>query len=178
MSADQAAIGPDVLIPLRDRFGNVAGHTVVDAADKNLAKHRWYLLGGGYAVRVTRIDGRRRMTYLHRTLLGLQHGDLRVGDHRDGDRLNNRRSNLRTTTPSGNAQNRGANAARLLPRNVYTRGDRWRVQVKVGGKPKHLGVFLTIEAADEVARLWRAQHMPLSPDAARAALASHHGVSL
>ena len=43
--------------------------------------------------------------YLHREVLGLTPGDGLETDHRNGDRLDNRRSNLRVATRAQNAQN-------------------------------------------------------------------------
>lgn len=169
-----------IRVPLGLRAGQPTGFALIDVEDAELARLRWYRLASGYAVRVARVDGHRRMIYLHRAVMRLSQGDRGLVDHRNGDRLDNRRANLRVITPSGNSQNRGANAGRDLPRNVYTRGDKWRVQVKPDGRSMHLGVFESVEAADEFARAWRARHMPFSPDAAtaRAVLTAHHGVGL
>ena len=59
-----------------------------------------------YAFRgVARPDGRTKMVYLHREIMGAQEGDPGI-DHRDRNTLNCRRSNLRWATMAQNLSNR------------------------------------------------------------------------
>ena len=66
-----------------------------------------------YAARSTRLHGRagpQTRIYLHKAILeraGIEPPSPQhtIGDHRDGDSLNNRRSNLEWETPSGNRRN-------------------------------------------------------------------------
>jgi hypothetical protein len=73
--------------------------TVVDACDLDLAtKFAWRLVSGAaerrlYASRKTKVDGKISIEFLHREILRASKSEL--VDHRDGDTLNNRRSNLR-----------------------------------------------------------------------------------
>ena len=70
-------------------------------------------------------------------------------DHRNGDGLDNRRSNLRICTMSQNQANRGptkANTSGFKGVSPDRRG-RWRARVKVNGKQKALGSFATPEEA-------------------------------
>lgn len=75
---------------------------VVDASDYEwLSQWNWYAAkkrNGFYAVRS---ESRHYPVHMHTVLLAVDEGF--VVDHRDGDGLNNRRSNLR---PATNAQNR------------------------------------------------------------------------
>jgi hypothetical protein len=80
----------DFRIPLRGRRGVVKAWAVVDRADAHLAAHRWWINAGGHAL--ARVDGRDQR--MHRLVLGLRPGDSRLARHIDGDKLNNRRSNL------------------------------------------------------------------------------------
>lgn len=65
-----------------------------------------------YATRSTRLAGNRRVKfYLHKEILnrsGKEQPTERhhIGDHQDGDSLNDRRINLEWATPSQNAYNR------------------------------------------------------------------------
>ena len=77
-------------------------------------------------------------------------------DHKDGDKGNNRLSNLR---PATNRQNRfndkGHPRKYDLPRGVRrnTRSERFRAEIKINGKSKSLGSFDTPEEASEFYQL-------------------------
>jgi hypothetical protein len=125
------------------------------------SQYKWALSGGDsperrYAARYVCQDGRPRLLYLHREILGVPPG-LEV-DHRNHDRLDNRRENLRPATRSQNEQNRaGANTQSSTGiRGVEVRrptksGPRYRAVVWVDGRRCHLGTFDTPEAAGEAA---------------------------
>ena len=111
-----------------------------------------------YARRNVRINGKRTSQLLHRFLLGVI-DDLQVEvDHKDGDGLNNKRTNLRVCTRAQNQQNQG----RLI-RNVSgfpnvhweTKAGKWRVKMRVDGKYRHLGYFDNIKDAVKVATIER-----------------------
>lgn len=91
-----------IQVPLYARDGTVRAWSIVDDEDADLARQHWYLDNNGYAARYVP----QRTQLLHRAVLNLLPGDPRQGDHIDGRRLNNRRSNLRIVTPAENAQNR------------------------------------------------------------------------
>ena len=152
-------------LPLRNRHGEVVATALLDDADAHLTSRPWYRLANGYAVRTERRDGRKQMLYLHREVLGAARGQ--VVDHRDGNKLDNRRTNIRLATPKLNAQNRGANGDRTLPRGVRWRKDAqcFEAFAKSDGRWHYLGLHPTIEQADAAASTWRAEHMPWSPDA-------------
>lgn len=70
-------------------------------------------------------------------------------DHINGNRSDNRIVNLRVVDQSGNSQNR-----RVKQRNnqsgyfgVHASGTRWRAQIRIDKKLKHLGLFDTPELA-------------------------------
>ncbi len=71
-------------------------------------------------------------------------------DHRDGNRLNNQRANLRPATKQQNMQNRGA--TKRSPsghKGVYwcASSRRWHAAIKVNKKKLFLGSFATLESA-------------------------------
>jgi hypothetical protein len=115
----------------RMRAGDVAGHA----------------RAGGY-VRV-RVEQR---TYLgHRVAWMLAHGDWPIGclDHRNGDRTDNRLSNLREASYSINAENlrqaKSHSTSGFL--GVIPRRERFIARIVKAGKSKHLGTFDTAEQA-------------------------------
>jgi len=68
-------------------------------------------------------------------------------DHIDGNRSNNCISNLREANRSQNKCNQGLSTVNKSGRKgVYRAGERWRSQITLNGKKKHLGYF---ETADE-----------------------------
>lgn len=70
-------------------------------------------------------------------------------DHRNGDRLDNRRSNLRSATPTQNQQNRGIDKRNTSGcRGVCpAKRGRWRARIVVNGQEIALGEFREKEAA-------------------------------
>lgn len=104
-----------------------------------------------------------RMTLLHREILGLITNDGRIGDHRNGDPFDCRRSNLRVVDASGSSQN-VKGRGRSGYRNVYPMRDRWQAKIKFRGKIYHLGTYDTPEEADVVASAKRSELMPFAVD--------------
>lgn len=92
---------------------------VVDADDYEwLSKYRWAAIRSRsrwkvYAARSTRLSGRegpQTRIYMHKEIL--ERAGIKpptpahvIGDHKDGDSLNNRKRNLEWETRSGNARN-------------------------------------------------------------------------
>lgn len=72
-------------------------------------------------------------------------------DHINGDRADNRISNLRIVDTFGNAQNRHGpqknNKSGFL--GVHLSGKKWRSQIRANGNLKHLGMFDTPELANQ-----------------------------
>lgn len=153
-------------IPLHRRDGSVRAVAIVDPVDAHLAEHRWCLGGQGHAVRSVRFpDGKRRLVALHRLILGLEYGDPRQGDHRDRDRLNNRRSNLRIVPPGGNQQNVSPQTGCTSPyRGVHwaKKTRKWRAAAWLNGRTHYLGEYEDEMEAAAVAADFRAQHMPFA----------------
>lgn len=104
---------------------------MVDDADYDeISKHNWYTHGSRhtfYAYRKTSGSrANRKSLIMHRVLLGVTDSTIHI-DHRDGNGLNNQRSNIRVATASQNMANRR----------------------KIGGVSKHLGVYY-----NKVAKKW------------------------
>jgi len=128
--------------------------TMIDDADfEMVSKSKWYYGGRGYAVR-SHGKGHERVTLmLHRLLLGLVPGDERQADHVNGDKLDNRRINLRVCTQAENLRNCGLRADNISGlKGVFFKKDKiyknpWVAQIRKGGKQHHIGVFATKEEA-------------------------------
>jgi hypothetical protein len=115
---------------------------LVDAADAErcLARkrnlRRWHGQGRVYAQTHWRESGRNRTETLHRFLLGCQRGDGQVVDHRNGDTLDNRRSNLRLTDRRGNATNvtssKNQKAGGYKGVSWHPRAKKWQAAISAG----------------------------------------------
>jgi len=140
-------------IPLR--VGAKGGYVIVDIGDAEwLSQWNWYRgYKDGYAVRTDyigiengkQIAGR---VLMHRLIMGTPEG-LEI-DHKDTNRLNNRRSNLRIVTRQQNTFNRSIQSNNTSGyTGVYQRKDtkRWQAYIKCDGKRIHIGYFDTAEEA-------------------------------
>lgn len=159
-------------IPLHRRDGTVAAIALIDVADSRLLVRRWYLGRGKVVAKTSRRDGQRTLL-LHREVLGLDPGHVCIVDHINGNPLDNRRANLRVATASENAQNRTRPHARNTSGHRGVVWDRahgaWRAGAQLNGRQYFLGLFDDAALAGAAAAAWRAEHMPFSPDARKAA---------
>lgn len=132
-----------------------ATHALIDATDAEWAgQWRWSLDNHGYAVRRERDTPQRRTVLLHRALLGLNHGNPLTGDHINGDRLDNRRSNLRAIPLGGQSQNRHSHrgsSSQFRGVSWNKRYNKWVAYIGVNYKVQTLGMFDSEEEAARVA---------------------------
>jgi len=142
-----------VKIPLYGQDGTVRDYVLVDDADAEFVmRFRWHKDNCGYARRHETGKGRRERRaalMMHREILGLAPGRYPNVDHRNGNRLDNRRQNLRACTPAQNCMNRrkprGGAAFKGVTKN--TCGEKWQACIYHEGKRIHLGSFDTPEQA-------------------------------
>lgn len=124
---------------------------LVDDEDfEELSKHKWYAAkqrtDNFYAVRYKK----RRMIYMHRTLLCVQ-WEKHV-DHKDGDGLNNMRSNIRICTQQENNRNKRislTSVSGLKGVSLHKTTGKWVARIMVNMKSIHLGYFLNKNDAHE-----------------------------
>ena len=125
---------------------------VIDAADVPLAEgFSWTALvalrpdgsiRSVYAKRNMKIGAKSQTIYLHRAIGGTD--DAPEVDHRDGNGLNNRRSNLRPATGSQNMHNsrlRSDSKSRLKGASFHKARGKWQSQITVNRKNRGLGLF-------------------------------------
>jgi hypothetical protein len=127
-------------IPLGKGF-----YAYVDATDFEWLNQWTWQLMGGYAAR--RHKG--KAIYMHREIM--QPPDGMVVDHKNRNKLDNTRANLRACTQRENTRNREKrrNSSSRF-KGVYFRKDtgKWRAVIRCGAKPMSLGYFTEeIEAA-------------------------------
>lgn len=134
-------------IPLTQ--GQVA---LVDDADyEAVSQFKWYFNKGYAARNILKPDGKRSIQYLHRFLMP---GVAEV-DHRDGNKLNDQRENLRSVTHQQNCQGscrkRPGSTSKFRGVTWNKQCGKWQSQIMVDGKNICLGWF-TEEAASARAR--------------------------
>lgn len=126
---------------------------LVDPQDAaKLGKHNWYYGFRGYAMRSKLMpSGKRKTVSMHREILGAK--DHEEVDHINGDRLDNRRSNLRVLGRSANLHNRGAYGPSGLKGVSWDkRKKKWRAEIGKNGKRAWLGYHSTKEDAERIYR--------------------------
>lgn len=129
---------------------------LVDDADyESVSSFTWYAHryknGSFYASRHSpRNHYFRKNILMHRQLLGLEASDGRYVDHKNGNGLDNRRSNLRIVNRSQNQWNtekQRNNKSGHKGVFWYKRSRKWRAKIMVHGKTIELGLFTEVESA-------------------------------
>lgn len=136
--------------------------TIIDDQDFEwLSEYKWRLNTTGYAGRTQYLGGGRknikqRYLAMHRAILeryGIDIQDKQI-DHKNQNKLDNRKENLRVATPSQNCINRFVKekntsgykgvTRHLSPRQI---NPTWIAQTKVKGKYVYFGTYKTREEA-------------------------------
>lgn len=126
-------------------FLTKGAETIVNDEDfEYLNQFRWQLDSDGYAVRHNLAhEGKRgSKKRMHRVILSTPKGLL--VDHVNGDRLDNRRENLRNCTFVDNARNAKRHASNASGfKGVYwnKREKKWKGHIRTNNKSIHLGYF-------------------------------------
>jgi hypothetical protein len=115
--------------------------TIIDDDDYEIiSRFNWYF-NNGYASRQKRINGERFRIYLHRFILGVIDPDV-VVDHINGNKLDNRKSNLRLCTSQQNKWNRKNVSGSSIYLGVSKKREKsWRVSIAKDKKDYDLGTY-------------------------------------
>ena len=143
-------------IPLSGFHGRGKFALVDDSEYDSLIVFKWHL-NVGYAARKSprNVDGKYICILMHRAIMNPP-ADMQI-DHRDHNKLDNRRCNLRICTRSQNASNavkqRTLNGRPVSSKfkgvDWHTYSKKWRATITVDGRNVSLGSFVTeIEAAE------------------------------
>lgn len=134
------------MMQIRLQGGQIA--TVEDVDYGRLSSFRWHIDKDGYAVRTYQVAGKQKRELMHRAVSGAPLG-LEV-DHRNMDRLDNRRENLRVCTSSQNKFNKtkkSNNTSGYKGVHYYKSRGNYQVQLQAEGKRVNVGYFRTAEEA-------------------------------
>lgn len=121
---------------------------LVDDADYPLVSgYKWYLTKKGYANCNFYKDGKRTAVKMHVLIMGFPNGQI---DHRNRDKSDNTRENLRVVDHTKNQQNKGFRVGKDLPKGVTPNyGKKFRARINVNNKTIYLGNFDSIEEASK-----------------------------
>lgn len=134
-------------IPLTQ--GKVA---LVDDEDyERLIVHKWHatrMRNVFYAVRHDNCNPARRLIYMHHEIIGKPGLGFKA-DHVNNDSLANLKGNLRIVTDSQSNMNRRSYTGISRFKGVHWRkvDKKWKAQIQIDGTQKHLGYFISEEAA-------------------------------
>lgn len=140
------------------RGRDIIAFTKVDLNDYGiLATRKWRLTAGGY---VYWGGGGTGTIYMSRLLLGLEKGDKREADHKNRNKLDNRRENLRIVTRRQNCENKTKSKGTSQFKGVHWSDQygKWRATGGRRGEYRILGHFDDELEAAEVARKYREQN--------------------
>lgn len=137
-----------VLVPLGSRKG-IVGYAKVDIEDLELAQGRnWCRTSDGYAITWVPGESDQKAVYLHKLVMPAN----KQVDHRNRNKLDCRRSNLRYATQSQNNRNvaiRSSTGFRgvLVMKDRQTRTLPVQARIRVNGRIIFLGYYKTREEA-------------------------------
>ena len=100
-----------------------------------------YLSKDGYARQNVKVDGKWCCKEIHRIIMGPQLKGTEI-DHINGNRLDNRRYNLRTGSKSDNQRNRSRHRAGSTPLvGFHKQTGKWRCRFRLGSEEFSLGLY-------------------------------------
>lgn len=119
-------------IDLYDKHYNIVAKAIIDSEEVNKVKNiKWHINCNGYVV-----NNSQNSVFLHRLILNTNF----MVDHINGNRLDNRKENLRIVNHSQNQTN-------VNYKGVYQNKTKWIAKIKLNQKQVHLGTFAYYEEA-------------------------------
>lgn len=125
-----------------------------------LNQWNWECSTSGYAYRRWRIDGKTYYIYMHKAILQLKGGRDMEADHKNLDKLDNRRFNLRPCFHFQNGRNLPINQNRKIPKKCKYKGvglhhtGKYSAIGVLNYKAQWLGLFNTQEEAGLAYNNW------------------------
>jgi len=145
----------------RVKLSNVKKFTFVDDEDyKRVKEFNWALTIHGYVRRGKRENGKQTKIYLHRFIMNAPKG--KDVDHKDGNTLNNIKSNLRVVERRVNILNKhtllSSNTSGHTGVFLCKRTGKWIAHIESKGIKYHLGRFFEKTEAIQARKLAELKH--------------------
>ena len=121
-------------------------------------RHRWYFnrIHGYFSTLTKILSGVNEILYMHNLVMGKKSGfDT---DHINGDKLDNRKKNLRFCTRSQNLMNKTSMVGTSKYKGVRLKRGKWESNISIDGKKRHLGYFDSEEDAAHMYNMCAALH--------------------
>ena len=131
-------------------------YAIIDNLDyERISRHKWCIASVGYAVRNIKLsNGKKSMMLMHREIMNTPKG-IQI-DHINGDKLDNRKINLRLCTQQQNNRNitkpRRHNKLGIKGVRFLESRNRFSARIRVNKKEIHLGYFPSMRSAEEAYR--------------------------
>lgn len=129
-------------IALFGKRGNGQFVMVDDQDYEKVSNHKWYLAKNGYVHTTYKLDGKQIHLLIHRLILNLLHVDKRLVDHKNHNKQDNTRDNIRICTNVQNQRNRMCqNGKTSHYKGVTFQYKSWRSQIESEGIIYKLGSY-------------------------------------
>ena len=132
---------------------------IIDLEDLKMVSGLNWRLGNGYAACSFKTDNGFRRVYMHRLILEAPEG--KEVDHKNMDRLDNRRENIRLCSRAENKWNENPskkNKSGYRGISWFTRDGKWQVMLRHLGNRIFLGRYFDIKEAVKVYNSFISQH--------------------
>jgi hypothetical protein len=144
-------------IEISGKSGEGGKVTIVSEEDyEYLKQFSWRLESSGYVVTFDKekYKNTKKLGYLYMHRMINKTPNELFTDHINGNRLDNRRENLRTVTKSQNMLNKGTprhNKSGYKGVYCHKQNNKWRASISIYGKQTHIGYF---ESKEDAARAY------------------------
>jgi len=144
-----------VYLLLFDKAGEQVGKTIIDEEDsEKICKYRWWLTN-------KYVHGSVNNKKIRLSRFIMNYFGYDIVDHINGDKLDNRKVNLRITTRQQNNMNKSSrknSTSKYIGVSFYNKTKRWIAEIRVNDKRVYIGSFLNEEDAAKARDIATLEH--------------------